>query len=145
MHLPTVTILLTFALVISQPHAHKVDPCYQKLSHDCYYDMAKKYPGIEEFEFFWVEELDRRNLSLRGAVYVSKVFHRFEGTLKGNRFSFALSLQNGITYRFEGRFLPGGRKDKEGRIAIDARLIKLSGSKKIARNVKLEVRYGRNQ
>jgi len=134
-----------FALVIPQSAADHVERCYQKLRHDCYYDLTKKYPGIEEFEFFWVDEIDRRNLILRGAVYVSKTFHRFEGTVKGNRTSFALSLPDGITYRFEGRFRPGGRADKEGRIAIDGRLMKLNESRKIARNVKLDVPYAGNR
>jgi len=146
MHLPVATIVLLFAVGASGPADDNCERCYQNFGHDCYYDLAKEYLGIQEFEMFWVERLDRANLSLRGAAYINKTFHRFEGTLKGNRISFALSLPEGITYRFDGRFLPGGRGEKKGRIAIDGRLIKQNHSKTIAaRNVKLAVGCGSNQ
>ena len=146
MHLPVATIVLLFAIGVSEPANDNCERCYQNFGHDCYYDLAKEYLGIQEFEMFWVERLDRANLSLRGAAYINKTFHRFEGTLKGNRISFALSLPEGITYRFDGRFLPGGRTEKTGLIAIDGRLIKLNHSKAVAaRNVKLAVRCGSNQ
>jgi hypothetical protein len=146
MHLPVATIVLLFALGVSEPADNNCERCYQNFGHDCYYDLAKKYPGIQEFEMFWVDRLDRPNLSLRGAAYINKTFHRFEGTLKGNRISFALSLREGITYRFAGGFLPSGRAEKKGRIAIDGRLIKLNHGKTVAaRNVKLDVGCGSNQ
>ena len=146
MHLPVATIVLLFALGVSERANDNCERCYQNFGHDCYYDLAKKYPGIQEFEMFWIDGLDRPNLSLRGAAYINKTFHRFEGTLKGNRISFALPLPEGITYRFDGRFLPGGRAEKKGRIAIDGRLIKLNHSKTVAaRNVKLDVGCGSNQ
>ena len=146
MHLPVATVVLLFALGVSEAADNNCERCYQNFGDDCYYDLAKKYQGIKEFEMFWVEGLDRPNLSLRGAVYVNKTFYRFEGTLKGNRISFELMLREGITYRFGGRFLPGGRPGNKGRIAIDGRLIKLNHRKTVAaRNVNLVVRCGSNQ
>jgi hypothetical protein len=132
--------------VIAQPVADNFERCYQNLEHDCYYVLKEKYVGIEEFEFFWIDEIDRPKLFVRGAVYVDKTFHRFDGTVKGNRISFVLLLRGGITYKFSGAFRPGGRWDGEGRMAIDGRLIKLNAIKKIkAMNVKLFVGHGSNQ
>jgi hypothetical protein len=140
------TVLLMFVSVISQPVADNIERCYQNLEGDCYYVLDKKYPGIEAFEFFWVDEIDRANFLLRGAAYVDKIFYKFEGTVKGNRISFAVSVQGGIAYRFVGVFLPGGRRLGKERIAFEGRLIKLNESKKVkARNVKLFVDFGYNQ
>ena len=145
MHLSVATIVLLFTLSVSEPAKNDCERCYQNFGNDCYYDLAKKYSGIQEFEMFWVDALDP-NLRLRGAAYINKTFYKFEGTLKGNRISFALALPEGITYRFDGRFLPGGRSEKKGRIAIDARLRKLNYSRTVAtRNVKLAVGCGSNQ
>jgi hypothetical protein len=146
MHLPMATIVLLFALGVSEPANDNCERCYQKFGPECYYDLVKKYLDIEEFEMFWVDGLDRPNLRLRGAAYINKTFYRFEGTLKGNRMSFALPLPEGITYKFDGRFLPGGRAEKKGRIAIDGKLRKLNHSTTVAaRNVKLAVGCGSNQ
>ena len=146
MQLPVATILFMCAAVFSQPPTDNFERCYQNLERDCYYILNKKYPGLEAFEFFWVDEIERAKFLLRGAAYVDKIFYRFEGTVKGNRISFALSLQGGIAYRFEGAFLPGGRRLDKERIAIDGRLTKLNESKKVkARNVKLFVGHGSNQ
>jgi hypothetical protein len=135
-----------FAPVFSHPAADNFKRCYQKLDSDCYYVLKKKPPGIEEFEFFWVGELDRPGFIFHGSAYVDKTFYSFEGTLKGTRIAFALSLPVGITYRFEGTFIPGGRDDKKIRIAIEGRLIKQDANKKVkARNVKLFVCRGYNQ
>ena len=135
-----------FASVISQPASDNFERCYQNFEHDCYYVLYEKYPRREDFEFFWVDEIDRAKSFFSGAAYINETFHKFEGTLKGNRISFALSLQGGITYRFEGAFFPGGRRFDKERIAIDGRLIKLKESKNVkARNVKLLVSHGSNQ
>lgn len=135
-----------FASASSQPAADNCERCYQNFDRDCYYVLNEKSPGMEDFEFFWVEEVNSAKHSFRGAVYVDKIFHKFEGSVKENRISFALSLRGGITYRFEGTFLPGGRRLDKERIAIDGRLIKLNESKKVkARNVKLFVGHGSNQ
>jgi len=146
MHLAMATIVLLFALNGLEPTKDNCERCYQNFGNDCYYDLAKKYLDIQEFEMFWVDKLDRKNLSFRGAAYINKTFHGFEGTLKGNQISFTLPLPEGITYRFDGKFLPGGRAEKKGRIAIDGRLRKLSHSKTVAaRNVRLAVGCGSNQ
>jgi hypothetical protein len=146
MHLPIAISLLVFAPLVSRPISDNFERCYQNLGHDCYYVLNERYLGLQEFEFFWVDEVDRANYSIRGAAYINKSFHRFEGTFKDKRISFEISLSEGLAYRFVGTFLPGGRTDKEGRIAIDGRLAKMSASKKIgARNVKLFVGHGSNQ
>lgn len=111
MHLPVATIVLLFALGVYEPADDNCKRCYQNFGNDCYYDLAKKYPGIQEFEMFWVDRIDRPNLNLRGAAYINKTFHSFEGTLKGNRISFSLSLREGmhlqirreISSRWKGR------------------------------------------
>jgi hypothetical protein len=119
MHLPIAIKLLIFASFVSQPVSDNFERCYQKLGDDCYYVLNKRYPGLQEFEFFWVDEIDRANSSICGAAYVNKTFHDFEGTLKRNRISFEISVREGLTYRFVGTFLPGGRTDKGARIAIN--------------------------
>ena len=53
MHLPVATILLLFALGVSEPASGNCVRCYQNLGHDRYYDLAKEYLGIQEFEMFW--------------------------------------------------------------------------------------------
>jgi len=138
--------VLLFTLGISEPVKDNCERCSQNFGTDCYYGLAKEYLEIQEFEMFWVDALDRPNLNFRGAAYINKNFHKFEGILKGNRLSFAVPLPEGFIYRFDGRFLPGGRTEKTGLIAIDGRLIKLNHSKAVAaRNVKLAVRCGSNQ
>lgn len=136
-----------FASLVSRSVSDNFQRCYQNLGHDCYYVLNERYPGLQEFEFFWVEEINRANFSIRGAAYVNKTFHRFEGTLKENRISFEIPISEGHTYRFVGTFLPGGRIEKRARISIEGRLTKLRArNKKIrARNVKLIVEFGYNQ
>src|SRR5215211_557692 len=131
MHLPLAINLLMFASLVSPPNSDNFERCYRNLSHDCYYVINKRYRGLQEFEFFWLEEINRASFSIRGSAYVNKAFHRFEGTLKGNRISFEISLSDGPAYRFVGTFHPGGRTGKAGRIAISGRLTKLNASKKI--------------
>jgi len=146
MQLPLATILFMFASFISRPAADDFERCNQNFEHECYYVLNKKYPGIEEFEFFWVEELDRANFLFRGAAYINKTFHKFEGTVERNRIFFAVSSQGGIEYKFEGAFLPSGRRVGKKRIAIDGRLTKRNENKKEkVRNVKLFVDFGGNQ
>ena len=146
MHLPIAISLVMFPALVSQRVSDNFERCYQNLGHDCYYVLNERYPGLQEFEFFWVDAVNRANFSIRGAAYVNKTFHRFEGTLKANRVSFEISIREGLTYRFVGTFLPGGRTGKRARISIEGRLTKISASKKIrARNVKLIVESGYNQ
>jgi hypothetical protein len=146
MHLPIAINFVMFASLVSQHVSDNFERCYQILDHDCYYVLNERYPGLQEFEFFWIDETNRANFSIRGAAYVNKTFHRFEGTLKANRISFEISIREGHTYRFVGTFLPGGRTDNQARISIEGRLTKVSASKKIrARNVKLIVDFGYNQ
>jgi hypothetical protein len=145
MHLPIAIKLLILASFVSQPPPDNFERCYRKLGQDCYYVLSKRYPDLKEFEFFWVEEIIRANSSIRGAAYINKTFHRFEGTLKENRISFEISMTDGVTYRFVGTFRPGGRTEKAGRIAIDGKLTKISAAKVETRNVKLIVLSGYNQ
>ncbi len=146
MHLPILIKLLLFASFVSPPHSDNYERCYKKPNADCYYVLNKRSPGLRGFEFFWVDEINRANFSIRGAAFIDKTFHRFEGTLKANRISFEISLSDGFTYRFVGTFVPNGRTEKADRIAIYGRLTKISASKKIrATNVKLTVGYGWNQ
>ena len=135
-----------FASVISQLDADDFKRCYQNFDRECYYVLNKKYPALEGFEFIWVDEIDRANSLFRGSAYVDKTFHKFQGTVKWNRISFAFSLPSGVTYSFEGSFLRGGRRIAKERIAIDGRLTKLIENKKVkSRNVKLFVDFGGNQ
>jgi len=146
MHLPIAINLVMFAALVSQHPSDNYKRCYKNLDHDCYYVLNKRYPGLQEFEFFWVDEIDRANFSIRGAAYINKTFHCFEGTLKANRVSFEISISEGPTYRFVGTFLPGGRPHKPARISIVGRLTKISASKRVrARNVELIVEFGYNQ
>jgi hypothetical protein len=146
MHLPITIKLLMFVSFFCQPVSDNFERCYQKLGHDCYYGLNKSYPGLQEFEFFWVDEINRANFSIRGSAYINKTFHRFEGKLKKNRVSFEISTSEGLTYTFVGTFFPGGRSNKNGRIAIDGRLTKVSASKMVrTRSIKLIVEHGSNQ
>jgi len=120
MHLPIAIKLLIFASLVSQPASDDLKRCYQRLGQDCYYVLNKRYPGLEEFELFWVEKIDRANYSMRGAAYVNKTFYRFEGRLKKNRMSFDVSMNQGLSYRFVGTFVPGGRAAKALELLLKA-------------------------
>ena len=55
MHLLEATIVLLLALGVSEPANDNCERCYQNFGHDCYYDLAEEYLGIQEFEMFWVD------------------------------------------------------------------------------------------
>jgi hypothetical protein len=144
MNLIFVTVILLFTILVPQSVSTRFERCVQKVESDCYYAVEEEHLGLREFEFFWIGDIKgSKSLSISGKAYINKVFIDLAGVLENNHFSFVTSISQGFTYKFEGRFIPGGKPVKDGRVHMRGTLIKLKGNRKIiSRRVEFFVANG---
>jgi hypothetical protein len=137
---------LTFANVQINPYRSISDPVG-------YYDVIRPSHALKEFNMIWIGEVSGdKHLDIKGAAYIVKTtylegtFIDFKGVIEGKRVSFTTVAIEGITYKFEGRFLR-----TRWHLAITPKpvlqgiLKKFQGDKKIAEaNVRFTNAFGGN-